>query len=304
MAIVFEDLIQETLMSVEGFLGDQDLYGTTHDAITATTSSFKVDSATFADGSGFSPGLIEVGDELVYVQSVDRTTGTLSGVLRGWRGTTAVAHPAGTLVRNNPKFPRLAVKRAINDTIESLGQRAPVIKTTEFLYKGARIRYDLPADTNNVFQVSWFAPGASKTWIPCKRWDFDATAGSTSTTGKAVDVWDAMPSRKVQVVYQGEAGGMTNAADAFTTTTGLPEWCKDLIIFGACYRLAALLDFARVSGTTVEQAVMNSTATYGSTALSAGSSASKYFFSLYQQRLAEVETRFQNTYKVARHYTR
>lgn len=297
----FEDIIQEVLMNLEGFNGDQDIYGTLNAGISSTASSFKVDGAVFADGSGFSTGLLEVGDELIYAQSLDRTTGVFTGCMRGWRGTTAAAWPANTLVRNNPRFPRLAVKRAINDTIRALTPRVPAIKTYEFTYKGAQVRYDLPEDVRNVIQVSWFVPGASKTWETSKRWNFDLTGGSSSATGRALDVWDALPGRKVQVVYQAEPLPLSSPSDNITAS-GLMDWVRDLVVMGACYRLAATIDAGRTQATTAEQGLINAKGYYGSASLSAGQSLSKYFYTLYQQRLAEAEARIQDMYPVARHY--
>lgn len=299
----FEDLIQEVLLNLEGYAGDTDIYGTLHAAVGASDSTFRVDGAVYADGSGFSTGLLEVGDELIYTQQLDRTTGTFTGALRGWRGTTAAAHAANTLVRNNPRFPRAAVKRAINDTITSLHPNVPAIRTYEFTYKGAQVRYDLPEDVRNVIQVSYFPPGASKSWETCKRWNFDLTGGSTSVTGRALDVWDALPGRKVQVVYQAEPVALTNASDDFTTS-GLFDWARDLVIYGACYRLAAFIDSARTINNTAEQGMINAKGLYGSGALSSGQNLSKYFFNLYQQRLQDAVNRIQDMYPVARHYIR
>lgn len=295
-----EDIIQEVLLNLEGFTGDQDIYGTLDGAITATASTFTINGPVFADGSGLSAGIIEVGEELIYAQQFDRETGTFSGCLRGWRGTTAAAHGDNTLIRNSPRFPRISVKRAINDTIRALHPTVPVIKTYEFQYVGARVRYDMPADCRNVIQVSHFPPGASRSWVPCKRWNFDLTGGSTSATGRAVDVWDAIPGRKVQVVYQAEAVELATPATEFTDS-GLFDWARDLIVYGACYRLASFLDGSRTVSNTAAQALVNSTGMYGNAALTSGQSLSKYFYALYNQRLAEAEARIQDMYPVSRH---
>ena len=111
------DIVEEVLLDLEGYIEDQDVFGVLASTISSSATSFVVNGSAFADGSGFSPGIIEIGDELVYVQSVDKTTGTITALSRGWRGTTATAWPAGTLVRNAPRLPKVSIKRAINDTL-------------------------------------------------------------------------------------------------------------------------------------------------------------------------------------------
>jgi hypothetical protein len=303
----FEDLVQEVLLNLEGFTGDEDLFGTLNtktsvgdtnpSPLSATASQFSVDGSIYPDGSGFTAGVIELGDELIYAQAFDRTIGLFSGCLRGWRGTTAVEHPHASLIRNNPNFPRTAVKRAINDAIRNLHPRVPAIKTYEFTYQGAQVRYDMPEGCRQVIQVSWLPPGPTKAWLPVKRWNFDLTGGSNSVTGRAIDVFEGMPGRKVQVVYYSEATALAASNDDFKTVTGLEDWVRDLVVLGACYRLASFLDAGRVSTNSASQVMLNQQQPVGS-----GTNLSKYFYSLYQQRLAETEARIQDLYPVARHF--
>lgn len=300
----FEDIIQEVMLNLEGFNSDTDLYGTVQASITDTDTTFTVDASIFPDGSGFTAGIIEIGEELVYAQSFDRSTGVFTGVLRGWRGTTAASHPAGTLVRNNPRYSRTAVKRAINDSIGNLHPVVPAIKATEFTAVGAQVRYDLPADARNIVAISYQEPGASKSWQPIRRWSFNRQGTSVSNTGVSVDIFDALAGRLVQVIYQAEATKLESLGDEFSTTTGLYDWTRDLVVYGACYRLASFVDSGRIQATTVEQAAMNSGANYGNASLSAGQNLSKYFYGLYNARLRECQERFQEMHPAVTHYTR
>lgn len=298
----FEEMIQEVLMNLEGFVGDQDIYGTLHASLTNNATSFVVDGAVFADGSGFSTGIIEVGEELIYTQSLDRTTGTFSGCLRGWRGTTATTHAANELVRNNPRFPRIAIKRAINDAIKALHPRVPVLKTVELTTLGGRTTYDIPADALNVVAVSVQSVGPSQSWTRAKHWTFDATGGNNSTTKKTLDVRDTVPGRKVQVVYQAEPAELVNAADDFAATTGLFDWLRSLVILGACVRLSSYADGGRAMVTSAEQQLLNGRGTAGT--YTVGQNLSKYFFGLYDQQLREAEARIQDMYPAAKHFIR
>lgn len=282
----YGDLIEEVLLDLEGYVEDQDVFGTLNAGITTSQMSFVVNGATFPDGSGFSPGLIEVGEELVYVQAIDKATGTFSGCLRGWRGSTAVAWPAGTLVRNSPRLPRVAVKKAINHTLQSLYPRLPVVKTTEFQVSGSRVRYPLPADCREVVAVESSEPGVSQRWAPVRKWSFDRNAPAATATGKAIDLIDVYSGRPVKVTYEAEAAPLVNLADDFSTVTGLPEWAKELVVLGACWRMCAHLDAGNVGSRTAEQRFVNGQAPLGS-----GVQVAKQYAQMFELRMQQAEQR-------------
>jgi hypothetical protein len=291
-----EDMIEEVLLNLEGFVGDQDVYGTLSDDLTTSTMEFVVNGATYPDGSGFSTGMVEIGTELVYVQEIDRTTGEFSGVLRGFRGTTPVAWPAGTLMRNNPRFPRHAVIRAINDTIKSLYPKLFAVKKREITIQGSVTQYDMPADTLGILSVQILMPGASKLWVRSSRWSFDTTGGSNTATGKAINIFDAASGRPVQIVYTAEPSAL-EIGDDFTAITGLPDWIRETVIFGACWRLSSFVDSARVAATSAEQTLLQGQSQVGS-----GTNLAKYFLGMFQQRLLESEARIKREYPAQRHY--
>lgn len=316
----FEDIIQEILLTLEGFTGDTETYGTL-DTITplggtkpanisTSETTIKVLGAVYADGSGFTPGLIEVGEEIVYAQEFDRTLGIFTGCLRGWRGSIAVAHPDATLIRNNPKFPRMAIKRAINDTIKNLHPRLPVIKSFETRYIAAQNRYLLPSDATSVISVMYNEPGPSKSWLPVRSWNFEYIAANDNIastgvyeTAPAVNVYNGFPGRNIQVLYHAEPAGLSSLSQLYTST-GLPDWTRDIVVYGTCWRLTAIIDSSKVTSTSVDQAAMISNANYGAEALRAGQNISKYFFALYSARLQEAEERIQKTYPAVIHYKR
>jgi len=298
---ILEDMIEEVLLNLEGYIGDQDVYGTLAANITDTATTFTVNGSVFPDGSGFSTGLVEIGTELVYVQNINRTTGEFSGVLRGFRGTEAQTHLANTGVRNNPRFPRIAIVRAINDTIKSLYPSLYAVKTMEITTLGGVVQYDLPANTLNVLHVQILEKGITKSWRPSKRWNFDNTGGSNTTTGKALNIFDAPPSYKVQITYTTEPSAL-DYGDSFTTVSGFPEWVRDIVVYGACWRLASFVDSAKVAQVSVSQSAINQGAYSGT--FSSGTNLAKYFLGMYNQRLQEAERRMKQEYLPARHYIR
>lgn len=63
--------------------------------------------------------IIEIGQELMYAKALNTVTNTIT-VQRGARGTTAVAHTTGDLIKIAPAFPRVNVFNAVKDQIENL----------------------------------------------------------------------------------------------------------------------------------------------------------------------------------------
>lgn len=349
-----EDIIEEVLLNLEGYAGDQDIYGTVilpTPAVSKTETAWNADTTTILDeneyglntttgqykrgdgvslwsaltyitgwnsttgvdetateilvagpafqtGSGFSTGLVEVGQELIYVQDIDSTTGLFSGILRGFRGTTATTHVEGTRVRNNPRFPIIAVTRAINDTINSVHPKISAIKTTEITVKGYIAQYDLPANTNSVISVFYKRPGASKTWLPSNRWNFDITGASNSTTGKCVNVYDAVAGYPVQVTYTVNPSPL-EIGDDYVTVTGLPDYTRDVIVYGACWRLASFVESGRIANTTAEQSILNAQSPSGTP-----TNLAKYFLGMYSQRLQEAQERQKLEFLPQKHYLR
>lgn len=293
------NIIEDVLIKLEGYVGDTDVYGSLAANITADATSFTVLGASYPDGSGFSTGLIEVGSELMYVQSIDRTTNTFSGVMRGFRGTTAVAHNAGVGVRNNPRIPRISVVKEINNTISSLNPKIRAVATTEITLSGSKVQYDLPANTLDVISVSMLIPGASNFWKSIKRWTFDNTGASNSTNGKVINIGEGMSGRKVQITYIVEPSQLVNSASDFTTT-GLPGWVEEIVILGTCWRLASFIDAARVSQTSAEQKLINGANQINSGG--SGTSMAKYFLGMYDQQLKAGEFRQAKEFPATKHY--
>lgn len=291
-----EDMIEEVLLNVEGYNGDQDIYGTLDSSINATDMTFTLNGPSFPDGSGFSTGLMEVGEELVYVQEFDRTTGVATGVLRGWRGTTPTTHDAGTRVRNNPKYPLIATKRAINDTIKSLYPRLFAVKTVELTVNGATKQYDIPSDAINILDVNVKIPGASELWLPSKRWSFNNKAGSNSNSGKIINVFDGLAGYPVQVVYVAEPSTL-EIGENYQTKTGLPDFTREIVVYGACWRLISFMDAPRVTNILAEQGMLNEKNQVGS-----AEKLAKYFLGMYNQRLVEAEARMKMEYRPKKHY--
>jgi hypothetical protein len=51
---------------------------------------------------------------------------------------------------------------------------------------------------------------------------------------------------------------MTSGTDDFSAVTGLPESCRDVIVYGAAYRLLSFIDPGRINLTSAESDLADS----------------------------------------------
>jgi hypothetical protein len=294
----FSELTDSTMLYLHGFTTVQDQ--STYLTQSATDSDLTL---KIADTSAMSRGLVEIGDELLMVDTVDDVS--LNMVIppygRGFRGTTASAHASGERVVSAPMFPRFLVKRAINEAIRSVYPELFAVAETTFTYNAAKNTYEMPAGTLDILSVSWQTTGPSKEWLPLRRWRLDRHANTTAfTSGASLSVYDGItPGRTIKVVYTSEPTGLTNDDDDFVTTTGLPISCEDLIRLGAAYRMVPFFDAAHLSG-------MSSEADFSANARPVGGSSQlgRYMLQLYQVRLQEEVNGLQRIYPTRSHYTR
>jgi hypothetical protein len=257
---------------------------------------------SLASGDNIGKGIVEIDDELIHLDSVDRSdrSATISPFGRGYRGTTADAHTLNTKVTFSPSFPRLSVKRAINDTIRAVYPNIFGVASTTFTYNAAQTTYSLPVNAETVLALSWDSIGPSGEWIPIRRWRQDPTAASSEyATTNSISIYDSLvPGRTVQVIYTKEPTTLSSGSDVFTTVTGLSESTRDVIIYGAAYRMVSFLDPGRLTFTSPEADQNDTTRQFG-----AGTNTARYLLALYQQRLQEESQRLHGKYPVRVHYT-
>ena len=294
-------LISEVQTNLQGYSLRQDRITNlaTSGGINATATSFKIGQA-----DNLAKGLVQIDDELILVSSFDKTTLTLNvmpGFGRGYMGTTPSPHTENAQVTLTPTFPKITISQALNDTINSLYPKLFGVASITFPYNAAQIAYPLPDDARDVLYISWQTPGPSKEWLPVNRWGIDRMANvSAFNTDKVVNLYDKIvPGRTVQVYYSVIPNGLTNSTDDFAAVTGLPESSRDVVTLGAAYRLLSYVDTGRIN-------LMSAEADNADTKLpsTAGATASKYIFALYQQRLQEESTKLQDRFPVRVHYSR
>jgi hypothetical protein len=302
----FSNMIDEVLINLAGYTYQQDRSTYLKTAITTTTSTSAsplIVSLGSTDNVG--KGIIEIDDELLWIDSYDRisNTATAAPYGRGYLGTTAATHALDTKVTISPTFPRQVVKRSINDTLNAMGSSMFAVKSTTFTFNSAITTYAFNSlNIQNILSVSWQEVGPSKEWLPVRRWSWDPAANATAfgASPQTITIGDYItPGRTVKVVYATAPTVFDTTADEFTTKTGLPESCKDVVILGATYRLLTFLDPARAAMVSPQADETDSKRPFG-----ASQSATKQIYALYTQRLSEEVSAQQQQYPVRVHYSR
>jgi hypothetical protein len=308
MTATLSDMINEVSMNLSGYTLTQDRSTYLRTAVSTTTSSSaSPTSLSLGSTENVGKGIVEIDEELLWIDTYDRVgnTATVAPYGRGYLGTTAATHAADAKVTISPTFPRFSIKRAINDTIKSLSGMLFAADATTITYSSAVSTYRIPAtgsslNVRNILSVAYESIGPSKEWIPVRSWRFDSNANSTAfSSEQTISIYDTITSgRTIQIVYSKDPTPFTSNSEVFTTQTGLPESCRDLVITGSIYRLLTNLDPARAAMVSPQADEVDSKRPYGSS-----QSLTRQIYALYTQRLAEEVKSQQNKYPIRVHYS-
>lgn len=292
----FDELVDEVLSHLRGFTRDQEQSTHLTDDITATDTTLPVDDATV-----LSRGRVEIGDELIWINRVNReaSTADVPPYGRGMDSSDAAAHTVGSRVVSNPAFPRSVVKKRINQTIQSVGASLFGVKE-EVLTPGYEYIYELPADVEMVLSVQVTDTTDYGDSFYLRKWKLDNRAPSTiSTTGKALYVYDGAfrTPEEIVVSYSCNPRLFTAGSQEFATQTLLPATAEDVIIYLTAAALLPMADAAATRTRAIEANTLDSKIPPGE-----GAKQSKYLFALGQQRLQEETLRLQNSVANRSHY--
>ena len=300
MTTTYANLVDEITLNLSGYTLRQDR--TTHLTSALTSSDL---SLSLGSVSNIGKGVVDIDDELIWLDTYDRisSAATAAPYGRGYFGTTAAAHTVNTKVTIAPTFPRATIKKAINDTIDAVFPNLFAVGVYTFTYNTVKTTYSLPAETQTVLYVSYKPTGPTEEWLPVRNYRADVFANTTAfTTAQSISIYDRIESgRTIQVYYAKKPSTLTASAstDAFETVTGLPSSCKDVIVYGAAYRLASFLDPGRLNYSSAEADNADTKIQYGS-----GASTARFLLALYQQRLNEETKKLRDVYPTRIHYTR
>ena len=296
----FGSMTDEVVRKLAGFTLRQDRQTHLTAALNSTATSITVSSA-----QNISTGIIQIDDELIYVDSYDRNTGvlTIPPYGRGYNGTTAATHQNGARVIVSPTFPSVDVKDAINETLLATFPDLYTTGTHTFSFSPAQSTYALPDEVETVLAVSYETTGPTKEWLPVRGWRVDPMANTDAFNSRnSISLYSGVESgRTVQVYYSAAPTVMDSNDDDFETVTGLPASCKDVIILGATARLASFIDPGRLTFGSAESDQQSQIAgrSYG-----AGTNASKYLLALYDKRLSEEARKLNDRNPIRIHFTR
>lgn len=300
MTTTYKNLVDEVLLNLSGYTLRQERITHLTQDITSTGLTLNLGTT-----QNIGKGAVEINDELIWIDSYDRISSSAIAAPygRGFNGTTAAAHTAGTMVTVAPTFPRSAVKRAINEAIQSIYPTIYGISTHTLTYNAVQNTYPLPAEAQTVLYVSWSTIGPTKEWRPVKGWRQDSMANTGAfSTGNSLTIYDNLPAgRTIQIQYTKIPAALTDAADSavFETVTGLQSSAKDVVIYGAAYRLASFMDAGRLNYSSAEADNADTKIQFGS-----GSSNSRFLLALYNQRLNEEKSKLRDLFPTRVHYTR
>ena len=292
----FIDLINETQLALTGYTNRQD-------QATYLTAPMGSGDLTFtvADGTVLTRGIVEIDDELIWVDSFDRTsnTATIPSYGRGFRDTVATTHAAGARVTIAPSFPRSVIRRNINLAIDGVYPDLFGTFYTTFNWQAARTTYQLPQEAIDVLGCSWQTIGPSREWLPVRHYRVDRMAYPLVwNSGKTISIREGIiPGRPVMITYTKKPTPLQYDTDDFSMT-GLADSAREVIVLGAAYRTAFYLDFGRVPAATAEADAQQANNPIGS-AVNVGRAIQQ----LYQQRLLVEVRRLQEQYPPRTHYT-
>lgn len=300
MTTTYTNMIDEALLNLSGYTMRQDRSTHLTQEINASALTLNL-----ADVSNIGKGVVEIDDELLWIDSYDRVsnTATVAPYGRGYNGTTAAVHTVNSRVTVAPTFPKAVVKKAINDTIDAVFPQLFATGVHVFNFNSAKTTYSLPAEAETILYVSWQPTGSTEEWMPLRNWRQDPLANTTAfASGNSISVYDNIQSgRKIQVHYTKKPSTLSASAGSavFETVTGLPSSCKDVILYGASYRLASFIDPGRLNYSSAEADNADTKIQYGS-----GASTARFMLGLYQQRLNEEAGKLRDVYPTRIHYTR
>ena len=295
----FGEMTDEVLGHLRSFVRDQEM--STH--LTAPVSfgdlALPVDNV-----SVLTRGRVQIGDELIWVDGVDRNAGT--GVIppygRGMDGTSPASHLVGTRVIVQPLYPRKTVKDVMNQVIASIGQKLYGVEVLTLPPQVVSFAYELPAHTREVLSVRVADKDAVRIGSDInllRTWTFDKHAPArVSATGKALYIMDTVgPRDDVTVTISRDPQRLMFDVQMFTESF-LPETAWDIVVLLAASRLMATADSYNIVGRSVEANTLDSKVQPG-----AAVAQSKYLFQLGTARLEEERLRLLNSTVSRAHYS-
>ena len=279
--------------------------------LTGAVTSATQTAINVNDASVVSRGFIQVNDEIMYVSSTNNIDNILTVAPwgRGQRGTTAsTSHANASKVTVSPLFPRIEIKKAINDTLNAMYPQVFAVGQYQFPYIAARTTYDVPDEIQNVLSVTHQVIGPSKEWLPVRAWQIDRVANPTAfgdgtNFGHSLGIYSpVVPGRTVNVAYSKRPSlfNIDSSADQeYSTITGMPTYSEDVVVYGAAWRMISFIDPSRLGPLSAEADVLDN-----QRGARSGENAARFLYNIYTTRLNEVAENQRRQYPIRSHYQR
>lgn len=283
MATTAKDVIDSVSAQLHGWGATADRVTPLSVNIGPTDLQFQVDYS-FGQAVGIAPGVVEIDSEQIYIVSIDANSNvaTVAAGGRGYKGTTAASHTAGSMVVSRPKFPRSTLLKQVNEIIGSVFPQLFVPKTWTGVVTAPSDTYTLSGSPLLVLDAQWQDPIGN--WRRCRRYEIDPF-------DLTLRVHDAPIGRPLRVVYGAEPTPFTAESDDFTVT-GLPTSAYDVLTLGAVAKLVPGLDISRAQSSSVEQSDRSRVVPPN-----AGITAGRYLMAEFQDRLANEAKSLRKRYK-------
>ena len=308
------NLLENTRALLRGYVIQQDQSTHLREAVSEDSLVWPV-----ADASRLSPGRIESGSELGYVDQVDKAnnTITLAPYGRGMDGSKAASHPALTQLTSNPQWAVYSVLSALNTTLAGLSGVLFSSESVEFVAEKRTVAYPLPAGAREILSVQ--ISRRENIWHEMRQWRRDATT-NIEVSGSEVSiitgllpegtrlqvfftrdpqefeiteggVWPYPALSSVPGTSQGNTQPTTGDA-GFTVATGLPESCSDVVSYGAAWRLLSAVGPGLLNSVSISSADLDKNVP----GQAESQNASDQMYRMFRQRSQEERMKLLNTF--------
>lgn len=286
-------LIEQVRHQMSGYDAAKDSVAALSAPLTNTGLTLSVD-----DANGASVGIAEVGLELLRVKSVEPTGNVvnLQTFGRGYRGTQATAHAAGTEVAFNPSWPASTVAQEINGVLSQIYPSVYGVGTYEGTINND-LTQSLPASTVGVISV-WYQNPVDETWSRIDDWSFDSHGDTASGRLRLLSWYRTSDVYRVVYAFRPRQFNLLGAlTQDFAATTGLEDRLADLILLGVAARMAPFVDISRLpyASTSVRE--------QGAEARppGQGSTVTRLIYSMFQTRLEQEARVLAIEHPISRH---
>lgn len=284
------DLVEETLGLLESYSLDEEQATTLAGDISPTDLTFTVTTSRGV-ATGISPGIVEIGSELLYVSAVDGTTATVEPWGRGYKKTTATSHTSGDRVVSQPLFPRSMVLTALNETVSRVFPEVYAVKQADFTVTVPSITYDLPDEARWIIEAAWQVPNGMQYWQSCVKARILPSGGVAGLGNVEADIADRMyPGAPLRIIYAAAPTPFSSEDDDYSVC-GLPEGMRQVLKYGAAVAPTISTELSRLQVATVEQQDRAKIVSE-----SAALTTSRLMDQMFQQRLLEERKTLQRLY--------